>query len=188
MRTGTKSILFGVHQFLWHPWTVARAWRARHGRWPRFYEAVAILAHDWGYWGCKEMDGPDGKVHPWVGAKFMHGFVQSVEALCGRDSFSKATQEKARRFYYLVLFHSRSMAEMFSDIPSELCGPDKESLLFDPLWFYYIRGTLSGEINEYRLNAIRGGYLPRHTTNWEWLKWYHGRVASGTTLRERPTS
>lgn len=33
MRIGTKSILFGVHQFIWHPVTVYIAWRNKGMLW-----------------------------------------------------------------------------------------------------------------------------------------------------------
>lgn len=188
MKLGTKSLLFGVHQVLWHPWSVARAWRAHHGRWPTFYEAAAIVVHDLGYWGCSTMDGPDGKRHPEVGSRLVYRFIQFCEGLRGNRFWSKSVTATCFEHFILVLCHSRSMAEYVGLPPSALCAPDKNSILFDPLWFYWLRGTLSGEINEYRRNAIAGGHLPAETTNWQWLKWYRGRMESGLGLKERPTS
>ena len=67
---GTRSLLFGVHQFALHPLFVLWAWRRLYGSLPRDWRVwVVILIHDWGYWGCKDMDGPEGKWHPWGGAK-----------------------------------------------------------------------------------------------------------------------
>lgn len=65
---GSRSLLFGVHQFIWHPITVAVAWRKLYGKWPTFIESFCILVHDWGYWGCAEMDGEQGKQHPMRGS------------------------------------------------------------------------------------------------------------------------
>ena len=68
MRVGTKSLLFGVHQFLWHPVTVILAWRKLYG-WPSARETVCILVHDGGYWKAADMDGEWGMNHPELGAK-----------------------------------------------------------------------------------------------------------------------
>ncbi|MCK5235828.1 MAG: hypothetical protein KAR06_02490, partial [Deltaproteobacteria bacterium] len=59
---GTKSLLFGVHQFIWHPITVLIAWCKLYG-WPTWPELVCIIVHDWGYWGKPNMDGPEGEKH-----------------------------------------------------------------------------------------------------------------------------
>lgn len=56
---GTRSLLFGVHQFLWHPWTVYRAWRYLYGK-PTWREVVCIFLHDLGYFGKPNMDGEEG--------------------------------------------------------------------------------------------------------------------------------
>src|SRR3990167_9509469 len=68
---GTKSVLFGAHQFLIHPWFVAWAWWRRPGvpfplrRW------VAYFIHDLGYVGQPNRDGPEGERHPVLGARLM---------------------------------------------------------------------------------------------------------------------
>src|SRR5262245_41708328 len=69
MKIGTKSVLFGVHQFLWHPLTVGLAWRKLYGVWPRAEGWVAIFCHDLGYSVCTNIDGPEGRLHPERGAK-----------------------------------------------------------------------------------------------------------------------
>jgi len=72
MKIGTKSLLFGVHLWFWHPIVVAFAWWKLYSfPWdPRLW--VAFIVHDWGYWGCPEMDGPKGDLHPYRGAKIIH--------------------------------------------------------------------------------------------------------------------
>ena len=149
MTVGTKSLLFGVHQFLWHPFTVWIAWVRLYG-FPSWRICVCILIHDWGYWGCKTMDGADGRWHPKVGAR-----------LAGKW-FGPAFEE-------LVFDHSRYLAREVGRTPSMLCWADKYSMLYDPAWFYLIRARLSGEIHEYRANACQRGFIPLLATHREWL-------------------
>ena len=74
MKIGTKTILFGVHQFAIHPWFVAWAWwRLYSFPWdPRLW--VAFFVHDLGYWGKPNMDGLEGERHPEFGARVMSIF------------------------------------------------------------------------------------------------------------------
>lgn len=74
MKLGTKSILFGAHQFLLHPVFVAIAWIKLYGfpYDPRIW--IAFFVHDLGYWGKPNIDGPEGEVHPELGANIMHLF------------------------------------------------------------------------------------------------------------------
>lgn len=71
MNIGTKSVLFGAHQFLIHPLFVALAWWRLYGfPWdPRLW--VAFFVHDLGYWGKPNMDGEEGEQHPMLGARIM---------------------------------------------------------------------------------------------------------------------
>lgn len=130
MKTGTKSVLWGVHQFIWHPITVLLAWMDLYGR-PKMWEIFCILVHDIGYIGKSEMDGPEGQQHPELGAK-----------IAGWIFGERAKLE--------CLGHSRSYAEAKGIPTSRLCWADKWSPMFDPTHFYWLRGTLSGEITEYR--------------------------------------
>ena len=130
MNIGTKTVLFGVHQFLWHPITVYLAWLDLYG-WPKWWEIVCILVHDIGYIGKTDMDGKSGNTHPELGANI-------AGWLCG---------EKAR---LECLGHSRSYAKDHNLPTSRLCWADKWSPMFDPTHLYWIRGICSGEINEYR--------------------------------------
>lgn len=153
MKRGTKSLLFGVHQFAIHPIVVGLAWIKCYHRLPRWHEAVAIVVHDWGYWGCSDMDGREGKLHPIRGAAI-------ADWIAG---------EKAGR---LALCHSISLSRVLDAEPSALYLPDKVSILFEPRWFYWLRAKLSGEIDEYALNAP--GVF--HGRPWAWLNWYRERV------------
>lgn len=70
MKVGTRSLLFGLHQFLLHPIFVELAWRRLYGR-PSTREALAILLHDWGYWGIARMEGGEADEHPRWAARVM---------------------------------------------------------------------------------------------------------------------
>jgi len=164
MDVGTKSLLFGVHQFLWHPWTVLRAWRKLYGGWPDAVELCAIIVHDWGYWGCPNMDGPEGETHPYAGAALTARFARWL----GRDWHSAAEA------YFNCLYHSRFLSAKAGADPSLLCWADKLSVHYDPQWFYLLRSRASGEILEYRQNAKRK--LPLWFSDDAWFRWYRRRV------------
>ncbi len=74
MRIGTRSLLFGVHQFAIHPWFVAWGWWRLYGfPWdPRLW--IAFVIHDWGYWGKPNMDEAEGETHPDFAALVMSIF------------------------------------------------------------------------------------------------------------------
>lgn len=154
MRVGTKSVLFGVHQFLWHPITVALAFRRVHRRLPSWWEAIGIVFHDIGYWGCVNIDGLSGIRHPYVGAEIAGQIV---------DLFSKRRGWDVR---YFCLYHSSTFAKLCHGYPSNLYLPDKVSLLFDPKWFYLLRARLSGELAEYKARNPKP----------DWYAWYRNSV------------
>lgn len=165
MKIGTRSLLFGVHQFLWHPLTVGLAWRRVHKKFPNVWEWIAIFCHDLGYWGCNSMDGTDGKDHPFAGARIAKRVARFFGA---RDSTVMHVEQ-------LVLGHSRSFCDSNCYKISDLCAPDKLSILYDPLWFYWLRGTLSGEIQEYhaREEERQERKIP---STWAWLNEYRTSV------------
>lgn len=163
MNVGTKSLLFGVHQFLWHPWTVGRAWRNLYGRWPTWIEWVCILSHDIGYFGCKTMDGEDGKKHPELGAMI----AQRIVKILGGDAYA---------VYTFTLFHSSHYARMHGAQPSALYLPDKASILFEASWFYKLRARLSGEVYEYIENSPLAKLPPQLKTPCNWYAWYVRKV------------
>ncbi len=160
---GTRSLLWGVHQFLWHPWTVYRAWLALYGR-PTGREVICIIIHDWGYWGAPNMDGPEGEDHPRVGARL-------AAWLFGQE------------YGDLVLLHSRHFAKKVNREPSRLCWADKLSHLYEPAWWYLFRARLSGELEEYRYNAAAGGFVSLAVSDERWFEWLQDRLA--TLARER---
>lgn len=137
MKVGTKSILFGAHQFLIHPLFVAYAWWKLYGFPfdPRLW--VAFFVHDLGYWGKPNMDGEEGERHPIWGATFMG-------VLFGLPWFT------------FCCYHSRFLAKKFDRPYSKLCPADKLAVALEPWWFYLPRVIISGEIKEYmKLGASR---------------------------------
>jgi hypothetical protein len=159
MKVGTKSILFGVHSFWFHPITVLLAWIKLYGR-PSWKEFVCIVVHDWGYYGKPNMDGREGEMHPVVGAEIAHALLDPFNTFQYRD---------------MCLYHSRTCAKKFGASPSKLCWADKLSINYDPWWFYLTRATLSGEIHEYWRDAINSGLLPDTATWKEWFAWARER-------------
>lgn len=149
MKTGTKSLLFGVHQFLIHPIVVWIAWYKLYG-FPDWRECFCIFIHDWGYFGKKNMDDEEGEKHPELAAKIA-GFLFG---------------DKYRN---LCLYHSRHYARKFGADPSSLCWADKLSITYEKWWIYLPRALLSGELKEYRVCADRGGLVPASYTHREWF-------------------
>ena len=171
MKIGTKSLLFGVHQFLLHPLFVTLAWRALYREWPNRTELVAIFFHDWGYWGCPNIDGQEGKLHPERGAKMASRWARR---LGGDGDWSCA----------LALFHSREYAKRYGGgFPSLLCWPDKYSILLEPEWLYLMRARFSGEVREFKAHAIRKGQIPADASDRDWLRWYKQTVRSNLHIQ-----
>lgn len=149
MNIGTRSLLFGVHQFAIHPWFVALSWWRLYGFPWDFRLWVAFFVHDLGYWGKPNMDGPEGEEHPYLGARIMG-------ALFG---------EEWRRF---TLYHSRFLAKRDGEQFSRLCVADKLAIEQTPRWLYLIQANLTGEIHEYMKGS--GARTPAgDRSQWQWL-------------------
>ena len=127
---GTKSLLFGVHQVLIHPYYVLKAHIILYG-WPRDFRVyLAIFVHDLGYWGRHNMDGFEGKAHVWFGAKLMYRLFDDP-------------------WFEYCAFHSRSVARKHGKALSALAFSDKLSLVLMPRWLYILLATATGEYKEY---------------------------------------
>lgn len=66
MTEGTKSYLFGCHQFLIHPLCVLWAWRKWFGTWPKFWQIVCIFLHDIGICGRQYLSNKEAKNGHWI--------------------------------------------------------------------------------------------------------------------------
>jgi hypothetical protein len=131
MKVGTKSLLFGVHQVILHPMFVLVAWIKLYGwRTLNFPTIVAIVIHDWGYWGCEAMDDKGGKLHPvWAALKLNKWF--------------------GYEYYHLARFHSRFLAKNEDCAVSKLCLADKLGTAMMPTWLWVLLAKLSTELIEY---------------------------------------
>jgi hypothetical protein len=158
MKVGTRSLLFGSHQFLLHPIFVALAWRRLYKSWPhRFPTWVAFVVHDWGYWGLRDMDGADGVMHPRGGARIMH-------RLFDRDG--------SIHWYQFTATHSRSYAQQIGAPCSSLMRADKLATAMMPNWLYVALCWLSGEWKEYHWRWMDAGTYPGSGDDgvWEWSR------------------
>lgn len=160
MRTGTKSLLFGVHQFLVHPWFVAWAWHRLYGfpRDPRLW--VAFFIHDLGYWGCRNMDDDEGERHAEWGARLMSRLFDKRGASldeADRWRYSKTMGEALGPWGWFTLHHSRFYSKRDGYLPSRLCVADKLANVLMPKWMYLPLASASGEVREYMAMASSAG-------------------------------
>lgn len=133
MKIGTRSLLYGGHQFLLHPLLVYCAWIKVYHSAPSFWETVAIGIHDWGYWGKPNIDGVEGEDHPRWAAEFLyyHTGRQDLWELCN--------------------WHSRFQTRKYLGArPSRLCLADKMGIAFLPSWLWVFLCTVTGELKEYQ--------------------------------------
>jgi hypothetical protein len=187
MKIGTKSILFGAHQFLIHPWFVAAAWWKLYGFPWDLRLWVAFFTHDLGYLGMPNMDGPEGEMHIYLGARLMGWLFDYQQPLASRmakligpvcDKFFGAHQD-ARSWYCFSFYHSRFIAARYSTHVSKLCYADKLSFVLTPRWFYLLTAQLTGEHREYiKLADTRYRHMHLSTTD---LKTWHATVKTYLT-------
>ncbi len=134
MTVGTRSCLWGYHALWLHGWTVAAAWWKLYGFPKDIRLWFAFFLHDIGYVGRDSMDGPDGKLHPKLGADILSHLFDSKD------------DHTWFRFSY---YHSRSTAKTYSQPFSQLCVADKLAITYYPTWFFLLLTRLSGELTEY---------------------------------------
>src|SRR6185436_3798247 len=137
MKIGTRSILYGVHAFWFHPIVVLLAWIRLYRRLPNWCQLIAIFCHDLGYKKLPNIDGEEGKRHPAKGA----ALAASIVAFFKGRSWDT---------YFFSLLHSRDAAAQVGLPVSALYAPDKYAIWFEPAWFYLLRARLSGEIREFK--------------------------------------
>ncbi len=131
MKIGTKTLLFGNHQFILHPACVYISWVRLYRRLPSWRETLCIAIHDWGYWGKPNIDGPEGELHPVWAAVW-------------------AARHFGPEHWCLISCHSKTLADRRSMAVSRLYLPDKMGAVLPPVWLLTILGRLSGETEEYR--------------------------------------
>jgi hypothetical protein len=182
MRLGTKSLLYGAHQFLIHPLFVMVAWWKLYGFPWDLRLWVAFLVHDWGYWGCRDMDGDEGKNHIWTGAKIMGALFDHTYPLArwytrligGLCAWIWGPRPENETWFTLAFYHSRTIAKRYDTEPSRLCVADKLAVALEPSWLYLPRVWATGELAEYMDNARQwadqnGKLMPENA--WAWHAW-----------------
>lgn len=155
MTIGTKSLLFGAHCFFIHPIFVALAWFKLY--WfpldPRLW--IAFIIHDWGYWGCPEIDGERGEQHPCWAALFAYRWFPGVPP--GGVPYGGSAKYA---WYCFMAYHSRFLAKQCGTQPSMLCYADKLAFMIEPWWLYLPRTWATGELPYYMADAV-----PRYGMN-----------------------
>src|SRR4051812_14945623 len=154
---GPRSVLWGAHCFFIHPWFVAAAWWRLYGapRDPRLW--LAFLVHDWGYWGKRNMDGPEGERHVELGARIMTTLFdwpwlpKSLWPFAAVKKWVVVNYDRGDLWWagpwgQFCLFHSRFYAKRASQPVSRLCMADKLAIALTPAWLYLPVARLSGEL------------------------------------------
>jgi len=163
MTIGTKSLLFGYHQFIIHPLLLAICWTKLYGFPfdPRLW--FAFFVHDLGYFGKPNMDGPEGQGHVWFGAGIMGTLFDNFDSyghkiplapwpalifgwVCDRI-WGRCPHGKT--WYCFAFYHSRFMAKRYNVEPSKLCYADKAVIAWTPTWIQLGLMRLTGEWREY---------------------------------------
>lgn len=163
MKVGTKSLLFGCHQFFLHPLIVGYCYLKLYGwTWnPLIW--ISIIIHDWGYWGRDNMDGDEpetgGRWHPYWAFYTL---------------FNWACYEAA----YFCLYHSRYMVENsnvfrlknYKIIISRLGVADKLAIVYTPLWLYN-----ADELQEYTIEEMKQSKTKEENFAWRVLSLRTGK-------------
>lgn len=151
---GTRSLLFGYHQFIIHPLLLAWCWTRLFGfpLDPRLW--VCFFLHDVGYWGKPNMDGPEGEQHPYAGARL-------VSALFDRRG-------EPKKWYWFCVLHSRFIAKQQGESPSKLCYADKAVIAYTPTWIQLGLMRLTGEWREYVQGQNGRTAMPENGSLTDW--------------------
>ena len=148
MTVGTRSVLYGAHCAVLHPWFLAVAWSKLYG----FPWDVRLWAsfwlHDIGYISKPNMDGSEGETHVELGARIM--------GLLFGESWAAFTAA-----------HSRYWAKRNDRQFSRLCVADKLAFVLTPAWLYLPMTRATGELSEYMLRAKERQAGSEHFTDYE---------------------
>lgn len=169
MKVGTKSVLFGAHCFIIHPFFVLTAWWKLYGfPWdPRLW--VAFFVHDLGYFGKPNMDGKEGETHVELGADIMFWIFDAPKVIFCKNAH-QIPDEKLFFWANFTKYHSRFYAKRDGVNPSKLCVADKLAICLEPSWLYLPRVNASGEIKEYMKLAQNRKYEGEPVSKYESMK------------------
>ncbi len=144
MQVGTRSLLVGAHCFFIHPFAVWIGCLKIYGWTWSLPKILSFFLHDVGYIGKPNIDGPEGKTHPEIGAEI-------VGMLCDwRNLFKR----RPLKWYWFTLLHSRHYSKLFNVPHSPLCVADKLAFCKTPYWLYRFHMWASpDECKEYLENS-----------------------------------
>lgn len=147
MKIGTKTLLYGCHQFVLHPAYTYVAWRKLYGEFPSIGETIAIIIHDWGYWGKSNLDGEEGEKHP----EWARDVLNNISVYV-RNNIHFESGYNIFKLSQLCLYHSRFYAKRNYEEPSKLCWADKYGTILYGKYLWSFLATISGELKEYMTN------------------------------------
>lgn len=183
MKIGTKSVLFGVHQFALHPLLIAAGWWKAYG-----FRRVVIQEADYRYCGlyaageCADVCSGCGLM-PSVATSLCDprlwiAFLVHDLGYIGKPNMDGAEGETHPEFGArvmrglfgepwgdFVLLHSRYYAKRLGRELSPLCLADKWVIVLEPSWLYLPRVRLSGELEEFLDVAERRAASPTAPTD-----------------------
>jgi hypothetical protein len=200
MNIGTKSVLFGVHQFLLHPFMLAIGWWKAYGfravpighrtvwddtkvgrtavlRRARRREVRARLLDPrlWVAFAVHDLG--------YLGKPNMDGPEGETHPELGASIMRRLFGEA---WGDLVLLHSRYYSKKLGRPVSPLCFADKWVIVLEPAWLYLPRVWLSGELREFVANGqnrVRGSSAglteseAADLLSGEALRWHRGMVS-----------
>lgn len=141
---GTKSLLFGCHQFVMHPLMVTLAWRKLNGRWPALWQLVCIFLHDVGHLGKDYLTHFELKKDHWRLGAEIAGWLFGWDA------------------YWFTRWHSKSSnGDRWQ--PNKLFWADKYSWLIAPRWWLRLNDKVEGFGKDRSLDE----WLTTMRKNWE---------------------
>lgn len=173
MKIGTKSVLFGVHQFALHPVIIAIGWwkeyrfqRVRIGQ--RLVPRSVRVGRDGFYRFPEQRD-----VYTWLlDPRLWVAFVVHDIGYLGKPNMDGPEGEThpevgariMRRLFgepwgELVLLHSRYYSKRLGKPVSALCFADKWAIILEPSWLYLPRVWATGELAEFRTNARKRAHV-----------------------------
>jgi hypothetical protein len=133
MKEGTRSVLFGCHNPLFHGLCVLAAWRITYKSWPKWWQIICIFVHDVGVWGRQYLSDDTAKKGHWeLGARWSMLIVHRLSTM-------RRKHYLMHRAWQLCAGHAPNESGY---VRSELWLPDKKSWLIAPMvwlwWNYYV--------------------------------------------------